>query len=54
MLNRLRKRQAYNESSDSQSHITDNINTPSSTQKGEIKSKKKLIKTQLMPPKHNK
>lgn len=47
----MRKRQNYNESSDSQSQITDTVKTPQSTEKGDIKSKKKLIKTQLMPPK---
>lgn len=49
----MRKRQNYNQSSDSQSQITD-VKTPQSTEKGDIKSKKKLIKTQLMPPKARK
>ncbi len=49
MLNRMRKRDKYVESSDSQ--VTENVKTPQSTEKGDIKSKKKLVKTQLMPPK---
>jgi hypothetical protein len=50
MLNRVRKSK-YQESSDSQ--VTDNnVGTPQSTEKNlGVKSKKKLIKTQVMPPK---
>lgn len=51
MLNRVRKSK-YQESSDSQ--VTDNnVGIPQSTEKnlGGVKSKKKLIKTQVMPPK---
>ena len=49
IINRLRKREKYVESSDSQ--VTENVKTPQSTEKNDVKSKKKLVKTQVLPPK---
>lgn len=53
MLNRLRKNK-YQESSDSQSHITDKTNTPQSNEKVGGRLKQKLTKTQILPPKSRK